>query len=1614
MRSLKEIGKNLCKRALSLTVSAALVCASIPLARGTAAETAKPKYLNGITTNATVASSYTDEGMYDEQFYNDIIANYDDSYASEESALEISTAGELAAFAKAVNGDEAHESKNFENKYIKLTDNIDLKGVKPTIIESEPDAEGKFTVTISGEAQNVWTPIDNFAGTFDGQGHEIQNMVILAIDAIGGFFGNTPGSINRVSITGNSVVYSNKNTGALVGTLLGQITNCYTACNVYASNGLGGFSGGLVGLVMGSNCIITSCHATGNIFTYSQGTGGLIGNCSGTVNNSYATGNIYGALFNGYCQAGGLVGWSSGSLSVIDCYATGNVSVFGGSDAICFVGGILGEGSSSNIGGCCATGDVNVLTDGRPAYAGGLAGSCASITNSYATGNIFANASKMTADVGSLVGKCYNISNSYAIGNVSAFSMNQSKAGGLVGDGSATDSYRNSGAILTTETSNNNNNNTINEAGTPLTLKELTGIRAKETMAGLTEDIWIFQKDETTNSGDSYKSYLPRLKSITYPKGSEPYVTMDGLKKFIDMKIEGETAVGQTLTAKVTSKNTATPAPAEVTAPAEEDLESLNLHYQWLIGGKPVDGATTSTFTIENQKQIDDGISVQVTSDEYLGEVTDEVAQPTYGGNPADFIFTVPTDEELIYDGTAKDAKVSAVPEELQDKITVKYYNSEGMIVDKAVDAGVYTVKIDVAATTNYGEVKNLTHPDWTFTIRKRDLNKNYFTFSAPSNTEYNGSPKNASVKLAENYRGVGAVTVKYYNAEGNEVEPINAGEYTVKIDVSTGANYNQAADLTADDWKFTIEKGTPCYTAPTGLAAKSGQKLSEIAFPESSVGTWQWADAQGEGETTTAPENTVISSAGTYKANFVPNDQDNYNTVENIDIFVTTGSMSEDVSGKVDAKLSENTYTYDGNEWKPTVTVKYYKDGVPTVTTDGTGSEENDATGETENSGTETTADEGVELIPGTDYTVTYPSDMTSVGTKPIIVNYKGAYSGYSFLTGEIKYLELGVGADGRPINPYIANGDNVYNDGETIWKIENGDVIITPPDGYTISDDFNSETYGDTLTITGEASAGSTIIYLKDADGHVTAGIPISEAVKNDMEGPKGVISINVSEGIDAMFRNFMNKVTFGLMFSDDRTATIAAKDSSSGVKSIEYIVAHEDLFPNDKENQTTTPEAPEAGTESGETPEAGTAGGENQETQSEQDGQETPEQTPVETVKGYTLQEIEDTLTAGDRVWQEYTAPIALERNNKYVVYAKLTDNVGNVTYINSSGIKIRVDATLSRHSIEVTKTQATKQTIDAVLNGNKILKIKNGDSDLTIDTDYTLTDTTTEDGETVEGSQTITFKAEYLNSLDPGNYTLTVESTATSGAFTDEPKAEVISLKVLRIPLTADKFTFTAPTDTAYNGQAKTATVTPVESINEGKIGNITLRYFEVVTKEGEPAEGTEGSLTELKELSGEPVIPGAYRVKIDVTAGTVYSSANELEPSTSSWNFTIAKSTASAELFEFHAPENLVYDTHEKTATVTPKDGVTGIGEITVKYYKVITAENGTKTYELLDSENPTSAGTYIVKIGVAAGEYYGGATDLEPGEGGWSFTIAKAYPSARDFNYTDPQSFTGK
>ena len=137
---------------------------------------------------------------------------------------------------------------------------------------------------------------------------------------------------------------------------------------------------------------------------------------------------------------------------------------------------------------------------------------------------------------------------------------------------------------------------------------------------------------------------------------------------------------------------------------------------------------------------------------------------------------------------------------------------------------------------------------------------------------------------------GDGSVTYYYNTTDSNSggtewknIQPdtLSAGTcYYMYAELGETENYDS---FTTACKKFWVMKAIPTCTKPTGLTAKYGQKLSQIALPNpegNTPGTWRWQE----------PE-TVLDQLGTrsFYADFKP-DNETYSEVLNVAIDVTVG----------------------------------------------------------------------------------------------------------------------------------------------------------------------------------------------------------------------------------------------------------------------------------------------------------------------------------------------------------------------------------------------------------------------------------------------------------------------------------------------------------------------------------------------------------------------------------------------------------------------------------------------------------------------------------------------------------------------------------------------------
>ena len=175
-----------------------------------------------------------------------------------DDVLYISTVTGLYDFA-----DEVLNGRTFAGETVILRNNLDLYGKN-------------------------WTPVNNFKGTFDGNGKTVSNFKVNA-GAYAGFFGKTEGTVINLSIE-YAAISGTQYVGGIAGYSDGTIENC----NVYRST------------VSGSEDYV----------------GGIVGCASGTVERC----KVSNTGLTAYRDVGGIAGASDESLTITNCTVE-NVSI---------------------------------------------------------------------------------------------------------------------------------------------------------------------------------------------------------------------------------------------------------------------------------------------------------------------------------------------------------------------------------------------------------------------------------------------------------------------------------------------------------------------------------------------------------------------------------------------------------------------------------------------------------------------------------------------------------------------------------------------------------------------------------------------------------------------------------------------------------------------------------------------------------------------------------------------------------------------------------------------------------------------------------------------------------------------------------------------------------------------------------------------------------------------------------------------------------------------------------------------------------------------------------------------------------------------------------------
>ena len=955
---------------------------------------------------------------------------------------------------------------------------------------------------------------------------------------------------------------------------------------------------------------------------------------------------------------------------------------------------------------------------------------------------------------------------------------------------------------------------------------------------------------------------------------------------------------------------------------------------------------------------------------------------------------TIAAPDKLTYDGSPKAATVSASTDwmgEAVENIPITYENEDGNKSSTApTNAGKYTASITLGGAT----------AGVTYEIAKATPTAGDFTFTAPSGgLIYDGNAKEATVKVKDVIKDMGdVVAVKYYQGE-TVVEPINAGTYTVKIDVEAGANYNAAKDLTSDSWRFTIErssitpkvelsgdmiytgnqitpdvtvtignktltKGTD-YTIEYGDNVAAGENAGSVTIKAATTGNYAFADVienfdikkaeqtlrfeesnvtktfidkpfsnlpiqVGDGTVTYSSSNTNVATV-------------NKTTGEVTIVGVGTATITATAAATTNYKERSASYTLTVNKallvvnGAPVVQDKYY-DGTADAVVTVSFADGNNAL---------------LKLKPTTDYTVTgtfsSPNASTSKQEVSIKIELKGDYAKNYELKKATYTAYANIHA--KPISIVSATAvGREYEKGNTSVTIDSVDF-----DGVVTSLVKDTD-----YTVTGEmadADAG------KDKVVNITVTLSGDAATNYNLSDTMPTTTVEISKATPvitaATWKTLMNN---GIAVDISDWATF---NNTDGAKLIYKLW---DAIPEgvtlDENNmlkaENTVPDKSSFAIEV--TAEA-TKNFEKPETQY------ITVQVVNKITVGVEVKGVPDTVTYGDPDFSltadfdpKGTVPAegdngtwnwSSDDNNILEIQPSADGKTAKIHVKNAGTVMLTVTYTSDTYigvaniSITVNPKAITADmigNIDAQEYTGKDIKptpeVKDGTTKLTNDTDFTYS---------------------YSNNRNAGTATLTI--TGKGNYKGEVTKNFTISKKSIN-----DAIIELANKSFAYTGSEQTVNITSVK-LSDGTI----LGTDDYVIKDNSNKATNAGEITLTIEGKG-----------------------NYTGTATTTWAIT----KAAPKLADFDVvpdlSNELTYSGEEQIVNVTTKAGIRGMGMITVRY-------NGS-------TEKPVNAGSYAITIDVADGSNYKAISGIEAG----TLTIKKAAaPTLADVKVDHAYATTG-
>ena len=393
---------------------------------------------------------------------------------------------------------------------------------------------------------------------------------------------------------------------------------------------------------------------------------------------------------------------------------------------------------------------------------------------------------------------------------------------------------------------------------------------------------------------------------------------------------------------------------------------------------------------------------------------------------PTANLFEMALPQNPVYDGTTT-FPVTVTPKttDLGEITAVKYNGS----TEAPINAGTYKVTVNVEEGKNYNAIYDLELGSFTVAPTAGSI-----IIPANQSVVYDGAAVEQS-DLTPAITTDGALTVKWYDSEGNEITaPADVGTYQIGISAAAGSNYNAVDEVKQT---FTITKADPICTAPAARAGLvyNGKEQYLITPAESMDGTVYYS-LDGDNYTESLPKGT---NAQGYTVYYKVVGDANHNDMEPKTVTATIAPWNIGTAS-CKAGVWGEPFTYNGQEHTPTPQIDVWVNDYPVP-------------------GNPYAPGADVRLTKDTDYTVTY-SNNVNAGQAVVTFTGKGNYTGT---------ITKNFTIDPKPITVTIADKTSVYGEAVAELTATDDGIVNNDTNVYALATDASSTANADTYPITG-----------------------------------------------------------------------------------------------------------------------------------------------------------------------------------------------------------------------------------------------------------------------------------------------------------------------------------------------------------------------------------------------------------------------------------------------------------------------------------------------------------------------------------------------------------------